>query len=63
MRSDLGQETNPRVAELRRVLRRYVERYGQIGGMVDVVVGGTLMGAFKHRRGEVYPDHPQPQPC
>ena len=49
MQSDLGQETNPRVAELRRALRRYIERYGQLGGMVDVEKANSAM-AFRQRR-------------
>lgn len=49
MRSDLGQETNPRVAELRRVLQKYVERYGQLNGMVDVEKANSAM-AFRQRR-------------
>lgn len=49
MRSDLGQETNPRVAELRRTLQRYVERYGRLGGMVDVEKANSAMG-FRQRR-------------
>jgi hypothetical protein len=49
MRSDLGQETNPRVAELRRTLGRYVERYGRPGGMVDVEKANSAM-AFRQRR-------------
>lgn len=49
MRSDLGQETNPRVAELRRALRQYVERYGQLSGMVDVEKANSAM-AFRQRR-------------
>lgn len=49
MRSDLGQETNPRVAELRRALRKYVERYGQLSGTVDVEKANSAM-AFRERR-------------
>jgi hypothetical protein len=49
MSSDLGQETNPRVGDLRRALRRYVERYGRLSGMVDVEKANSAM-AFRQRR-------------
>lgn len=49
MQPVLGPETSPRLAELRREIRRYQDRYGELAGMVDVSKANAAMASRQRR--------------
>jgi hypothetical protein len=49
MQPALGPDTTQRLAELRREMRRYQDRYGELAGMVDVSKANSAMAARQRR--------------
>lgn len=49
MQPVLGPEGTPRIAELRREIRRYQDRYGELSGMVDVSKANGAMASRERR--------------
>jgi hypothetical protein len=49
MQSVIGPEGTPRIAELRREIRRYQDRYGELSGMVDVSKANGAMATRERR--------------